>query len=277
METYQNKEFKLRAVTPTTILSEKLAALKKRIAEKASEAEVMLLIEQCQNLIDPLENYLIENTTEPSEALKDLESETNALNWNQAYNNSETDLQLEKEMLSGKVEGQFLKLLVAATNAKHVLEIGSFTSYASLAMAEALPEDGKVIACEYDEFTANFARKQLDNSEHGDKVDIKIGDASKTLNNLKSKNLKFDFIFIDADKQGYLTYYKSVLDLELLKPNGLICVDNTLFMGQVYSDSGVSDNGKAIKEFNDFVAKDNRVQKVLVPLRDGITMIRRIA
>lgn len=272
----QDTEAQLRAVTPTTILSEKLAALKKRIAEKASEAEVMVLIEQCQNLIDPLEDYLVKNTSTPSEALKALQSETNALNWNQAYDNSETDLKLEKEMLSGKVEGQFLKMLIAATNAKNVLEIGSFTSYASLAMAEALPEGGKLIACEYDQFTANFARKQLDNSEHGNKVDIKIGDASNTLTELKSKNLKFDFIFIDADKQGYLSYYKSILDSELLKLNGLICVDNTLFMGQVYSNVEASDNGKAIKEFNMFVAQDSRVQKVLVPLRDGITMIRRI-
>lgn len=277
MKINQDTKYKQRAVTPTTILSEKLATLKKRISEKASEAEVMALINQCQSLIDPLENYLVKNTTNPSEGLNTLESETYALNWNQAFENSDTSLKLQKEMLSGKIEGQFLKMLIAATKSKHVLEIGSFTGYASLAMAEALPKDGKLVACEYDQFTANFAREQINKSEHGYKVDIKIGDASLTLNNLKAEKLSFDFIFIDADKQGYHSYYKSILDFGLLKPNGLICVDNTLYMGEVYSDLEISDNGKAIKAFNAFVAQDNRVQKVLVPLRDGITMIRRIA
>ena len=265
-----------RAVTPSSILSEKLAVLKNRLIEKASEAEVLALVEQCQDLIDPLEHYLLNNTSNPSEALNALELETNNLDWDTAFKKAKTNLKLEKEMLSGKVEGQFLKMLIAITNAEYVLEIGCFTGYASLAMAEALPKEGKLIACEYDKFTAKFASEQLSKSEHGNKVDIRIGDASKTMKELIADTIKFDFVFIDANKTGYLNYYKSIMDGGLLRKNGLICVDNTLFMGQAYSAFDISENGKAIKQFNAFVAQDDRVQNVLVPLRDGISMIRRI-
>lgn len=265
-----------RAITPSSILSEKLAELKRRILEKASEAEVIALLAQCQILVDPLEDYLTHHTSKPSEALNHLEFETNKLDWQAAYDNSKTDLKLEKEMLSGKVEGQFLKILIASTKSKNVLEIGSFTGYASLAMAEALPEDGQLIACEYDKFAANIAKKQLSKSTHGKKVDIKIGDASITLNQLHQEHKTFDFIFIDADKPNYLNYYKSIMDLGLLAKDGLICVDNTLYQGQVFSTFEISKNGKAIREFNKFVAQDDRVQNVLVPIRDGVTIIRRI-
>ena len=265
-----------RAVTPSSILSEKLAMLKKRLVEKASEAEVLALMEQCQDLIDPQERYLLNNTSNPSEALNALELETNNLDWDAAFKNAKTNLKLEKEMLSGKVEGQFLKMLVAITNSKNILEIGSFTGYASLAMVEALPDHGKLIACEYDAFTAEFAKTQLSKSKHGKKLDIRIGDASETIKQLFEEKTEFDFIFIDANKTGYLNYYKSIMDGGLLRKNGLICVDNTLFMGQAYSAFDISENGKAIKQFNAFVAQDDRVQNVLVPLRDGISMIRRI-
>ncbi|MGB3605846.1 O-methyltransferase [Psychroserpens sp.] len=268
---------KHRPITPHTILSAKLSDLKELMLAEQSNQNLLELVDDCKALIDPLDAYLAQHSSSPSEALNTLEIETNALDWDNAFDQSETDLHLEKEMLSGAVEGQFLKLLVAITNAKQVLEIGSFTSYASLAMAEALPPDGNLIACEYDKFTATFAQKQLHNSQYGKKVKIVIGDALKTLEDLAQNNSVFDLIFIDADKAGYENYFRTIMDFELLKKNGLICVDNTLYMGQAYGAGDVTPNGLAIQKFNRLVANDERVQQVLLPLRDGVTLIRRIA
>ena len=266
----------LRPVTPSTILSEKLNQLHLQMIASGTVIELLPLIEQCKNLITPLDHYLLHSSSQPSSALNDLEIETNKLDWDSAFAKAETDLPLEKEMLSGAVEGQFLKMLTAISKAKRVLEIGSFTGYASLAIAEALPENGVLIACEYDKFTADFAQQQLAKSEHGKKVTIKVGDALQTLDQLITDGEQFDLVFIDADKQGYQDYYDKVLDGNLLYKDGIICVDNTLYQGQAYSPNEVSDNGKAIQKFNESIAQDSRVDKVLLPLRDGLTIIRRV-
>ena len=266
----------LRAVTPHTILSETFMALQQKIKSVEVDAETLELLEKCEHLIVPLEQYLETHTSLPSSALQRLEEKTNAQNWDTAFEKEETDLHLEKEMLSGAVEGQFLKFITAISKAKRVLEIGSFTGYASLAIAEALPEDGLLIACEYDRFTAEFARNQLDQSQHGKKVEIRVGDAMQSIKEL-SNELAFDLVFIDADKQGYTDYYTYLLETDLIKVGGVICVDNTLYQGQVYNPNYTTDNGEALKKFNALVADDNRVQQVLLPLRDGVTMVRRIA
>ncbi|MEM1325521.1 MAG: class I SAM-dependent methyltransferase [Bacteroidota bacterium] len=266
-----------RPITPHSILTSKLQALEKLMRDTSAYPIYLDSLQECLDLATPLDHYIAEHTSSPSEDLDRLEAETNAIDWDGAFNRGQTELQLEKEMVSGAVEGQFLQLLTSISGAKRILEIGSFTGYASLAMAEALPDDGKLIALEYDQFTADFAKSQWEKSPHGSKIEIKVGDAIATLRELAKAKVTFDLVFIDADKTGYLNYYKTILEENLIQKGGLICVDNTLFMGQVYGAEPVSENGKALEHFNQFVRDDERVQQVLLPLRDGVTLIRRVA
>ena len=144
-------------------------------------------------------------------------------------------------------------------------------------MAEALPADGKLIACEVDPYTAEFGKAAFQESPHGDKIQVEIGPAMDTLDKLAEKGESFDFVFIDADKPGYVQYFNTLLEKNLLAPSGFICVDNTLLQGQPYlSEAERTANGKAIAEFNRTVAADNRVEQVLIPLRDGLSIIRRL-
>lgn len=266
----------LRPVTPHTILSAKLLALKEQLQEANVSTEILQNMEESIQLIEPLDQYISEYSARPSKDLVQLEKETNQVDWDSVYENGQTQIRLEKEMVSGGVEGQFLNMLVAITNTKRILEVGSFTGYASLAMAEALPEDGKLIACEYDDFAATFAKKQCNSSPHGNKIEILIGEAIVSLHKLSTAGDSFDLVFIDADKENYFNYYTTILEKNLVKIGGLICVDNTLYMGQVYQENPASKNGQAIKKFNQSVREDTRVQQVILPLRDGVTLIRRV-
>ncbi len=265
-----------RAVTPYSILCEKLLLLQQQLFVSEQDSKALKLVRECIDLIEPLEGYLKLNTTCASSELQRLEENTNTQNWESAFDSSLTALPLEKEMLSGALEGQFLKMLVEISGATKVLEIGSFTGYASLAMAEGLPENGKLYACEYDSFTANFAHEQISESNHAHKIEIVIGDALKSLANFERNGEIFDFVFLDADKKGYGQYYSKLMDGGLIKKGGILCIDNTLYMGETYSLRKISENGHAIKKFNAMVAADDRVRQVMLPLRDGVTIVRRV-
>ncbi|XP_021353045.1 caffeoyl-CoA O-methyltransferase-like [Mizuhopecten yessoensis] len=186
---------------------------------------------------------------------------------------------LAPRMVSGKLEGNFLKTLVSMNNAKKVLEVGLFTGCGALTMAEALPADGSVTTCEIVPYVQNLAREYMDKSPHGKKVTIKGGPALASLEEMAEAGEKFDIIFIDADKCNYLNYYKLIMDRDMLTVRGTIIVDNSLFMGLIFCKDHPSaemiQNGLDIHEFNEFVAQDERVYKVVVPIRDGVTMIRR--
>ena len=173
-------------------------------------------------------------------------------------------------MLVGPLEAAFLKTLIQAIGAKRVLEIGTFTGYSALAMAEALPEDGQVITCEIDPDTASMAHTFWDRSPHGKKIEVRIGPALDTLTTLTGL---FDLVFIDADKINYIEYY--LAGLELLSPRGVILIDNVLWSGDVLNATSQDPATAAIQELNGVVAADPRVVAVLLPLRDGVFMITR--
>jgi caffeoyl-CoA O-methyltransferase len=175
---------------------------------------------------------------------------------------------LRAGMLSGQLEGTFLQILIAATGARRVLEIGMFTGFSALMMAAALPDDGSVITCDVDADAIAFARGFFDRSPHGRKIDVRHGPALDTLKTLEPG---FDFVFIDADKGNYLHYYEAALPL--LAPDGLIAVDNTLWDGRVLDPQ--DGDSKAIAAFNAHVQADARVQNVILTVRDGLTLIRR--
>ena len=174
-------------------------------------------------------------------------------------------------MMVGRLEGRFLKTLVAATHARRVLEIGTFTGYSALSMAEALPPDGQLITCELSQDHADMARSFIQRSPYRDMIEVRVGPALETVRTLDGE---FDFVFIDADKPGYRDYYEAVLPL--LARGGLIAADNVLQAGGVLDAGETSRNVEAIRDFNEHLAADQRVECVMVPIRDGVTLARKL-
>lgn len=172
-------------------------------------------------------------------------------------------------MLTGPLVGSFLGFLVQQVEAKRILEIGTYTGYSALVMAERLPQDGQLVTLDIDPQTTQIAKMFWERSPHGKKIHPLLGPALNSLSQLKPG---FDLVFIDADKPNYLAYLNE--SLSLLSPNGLIVVDNCLWSGRVL-DSSVSDPDTiAIREFNAYVAKNPALVSTLVPLRDGLHLIR---
>lgn len=174
------------------------------------------------------------------------------------------------QMLVGPLEGAFLKLLTRIVGATHVLEIGMFTGYSALCFAEALPEEGTVTTCEIDDASAALARRFFAISPHGQKITVRMGPAIETMGALESR---YDLIFIDADKQNYLNYYRRAK--ELLTPKGVIVIDNVLWDGNVLLHPPADDRTAAIQELNRTVASDAEMSAVLLTIRDGVLLIRR--
>ncbi len=265
-----------RPVTPLGILVEKLESTLKLAETEAVSPFLLTALQEVEALASGLDPYLDDCSTEESAALANLAKKTAEEDWSKRFSDGETVRQLEQEMLSGHIEGQTLKFFISMMGAKRILEVGMFSGYSALAMAEALPEDGYLLACEVDQYVADFARTCFDQSPHGSKIDIKVAPALETMQVLAEAQECFDLVFIDADKSGYIDYFKLLLDSSLLAPGGIICVDNTLLQGQPYLPAQQrTPNGEAIARFNRFVADDDRVEQVLLPLRDGLTLIRR--
>lgn len=262
-----------RPVTPLGLVSAALARLARRADDLPGAQPLLADLHTARGLADGLDPYLRECTTPESAALRQLADSTRAEDW--GGRDAAAGPHLEPEMLSGHVQGQFLRMLVRLTRARYVLEIGLFTGYSSLAMAEALPADGDLLACEIHPGAAALARRCLDSSSSGGKVDIRVGPALQTLKGLASEGRSFDLVFLDADKTGYSDYLRLLLDGALLAPHGLLCVDNTLLQGEPYLTGGPpSAAGRAVAAFNATVAADARLEQVLLPLRDGLTLIR---
>ena len=172
------------------------------------------------------------------------------------------------QMMVGRIEGGFLATLVRLTGAKRILELGTFTGDSSIAMASALADDGRIVTCDVDPEATAIARRYMDESGHGDKIEIKLGPALETIQTLEGP---FDIVFIDADKPNYQAYYEAVLPL--LADNGLIIADNVLWSGRVVEPDG-DESTQAIKAFNEHVAADDRVLSVMLTVRDGMTLVQ---
>ena len=175
------------------------------------------------------------------------------------------ETQQNPQMMVGHIEGAFLAFLVAMTNAKRVVEVGTFTGWSSIAMAGALPPGGSIVTCDVNEETTAVARRYAEEAGVADRIDYRLGPAVATLATLEGP---FDLAFIDADKPGYVDYYEAILPK--LAPGGVIAADNTLF-----GMDGDGENARAITRFNDHVLRDVRVEEVLLPFREGVTLIRR--
>ena len=174
-------------------------------------------------------------------------------------------------MLSGPLVGSFLGILIKSIKAKRVLEVGCYTGYSALCMAETLPEDGELITLDINPEISPITKRFWERSPHGKKIKLILGPAIESMNQLKPS---FDLIFIDADKANYTNYAKR--SLELLSDCGLIVADNCLFQGEVLQPPNtMSDNAKGICQFNDFVHNHPDLESTLLPVRDGLHLVRR--
>jgi caffeoyl-CoA O-methyltransferase len=208
---------------------------------------------------EDIERYAEEHTTPPTDLLAALTEETRSTLPSPA-------------MLTGTIEGRLLELLVFGLGARRVLEIGTYSGYGAISMAAGLPADGRIDTCEIDEAHAEVARRYIAASPFADRITVHVGPALQTLERLEGR---FDFVFIDADKENYRNYYEAVLPR--LADRGLIAVDNTLWSGRVLDGDEGSATIRAVREFNEHVRADPRVTAVVLTVRDGVTLIRRNA
>jgi len=175
----------------------------------------------------------------------------------------------EPGMMVGALEATFLKMLVMLTNARRILEIGMFTGYTTLALAEALPKGGTIVSCEIDPERTEIAKRYFAESPHGSKIEVRLGPAAETLKRVWGP---FDICYIDADIEKYAAYYEACVGLG--RPGGLIIVDNMLCGGRVLNPQ--DERSKAIDALNKHIRNDARVMNVLLPVRDGIMLVRKL-
>ena len=210
-----------------------------------------------------LDKYLREHSTLPSPALE----------WIQKQTHIRTNF---PRMLSGPVQGELLKMLVSLTGAKRILEIGSFTGYSTVCLALGGGEDCIVDALEINDELEDLMREGWDKAGVSSRIRLHLGDACKTLGRLAGEpGREYDFVFMDANKREYCKYYE--LLMPLLRPGGLIVADDVLWDGKVYAESVPSDaQTQGLLEFNRMVAEDPGVETVMLPLRDGLLLIRKL-
>lgn len=173
------------------------------------------------------------------------------------------------QMVVGPLEGAFLKMMAMLVEARRVLEIGTFTGYSALCLAEALPEGGTVITCDIDTETVELAQRYWAQSPAGGKIEARLGPALETMQTLKGG---FDLIFIDADKMNCVNYYER--GLELLSPKGVMLIDNVLWSGEVLKHPAPDGATAVLQDLNRTVVADPRVTAVLVTIRDGVLIVR---
>jgi predicted O-methyltransferase YrrM len=175
-------------------------------------------------------------------------------------------------MASGHLQGRLLKMLVKMIRPKNILEIGTFSGYSAISMAEGLDDDGRLYTYEINDEMEDFTRPWIEGSEVADKIEFIIGDA---LTEAPKLGIAFDMVFMDGDKRTYRDCYEMVMTI--LKPGGFILADNTLWDGHVVDPAYDKDHQtQGIETFNDYIAQDSRVEQVILPLRDGLTLIRKM-
>jgi caffeoyl-CoA O-methyltransferase len=209
-------------------------------------------------LSDALNQYVLDHTTPPDPVQQQLIDTTQAM--------SSGGMQISAD------QGEFFTILTSLLQPSFVVEIGTFTGYSALAIAKGLGPSGRLLCCDVSEEWTTIARRHWEDAGVADRIELRIAPAIDTLRALPVAAV-IDLAFIDADKAGYRDYYEEILSR--LAPNGVILVDNTLWSGAVVDDADTSTDTVALREFNDHVATDARVRQVMLPVGDGVTMIRR--
>lgn len=209
-----------------------------------------------QLLVDEhIDDYAFRHTSPGPELLQALEKRTQ----------NETS---DPGMLTGRVQGRLLKLIVQLCQPRFILEVGTFTGYSALSMAEGLGGEGRIVTCEIDPVVQQMAQETFDASPFGHRIEIRMGPALETIRNLDDE---IDLSFIDADKESYPLYYEEVLDRT--RSGGILIFDNMLWSGRVVDPP--DDTTRAIARVNEIITRDNRVENVLLTVRDGIQLVRK--
>lgn len=242
-------------------------------------SEVEDSVKAASQLLSGIEAMAASYSSKPSEDLRRITAGTADTNapWAEMHEGGDTQMLMEAEMISGQVEAQLLKVLIQFGGAKDVLDIGTFTGYSALAMAEALPADGSVTTIEREARVANMAQGFWDQSAHGNKITSLVGAGSDKLGRLAMEKKQYDLVFLDADKPNYLSYYNQLMDGGLLRLGGLLVVGNSMYKGEELAGGELSENGAGSKSVNGAILADGRVEKVMLPLRDGVTLVYRKA
>jgi len=208
---------------------------------------------------DTLFDYVLANTTEPDAVQRGLIART-------------IELGVSRRMQITHPQAVFMTFLTRSIGARNAIEVGTFTGYSALAIARGLPEDGRLLACDVNEEWTAIAREAWTAAGVADRIELRIGPALETIAALPPET-KFDLAFIDADKESYIEYYEALLPR--LDSTGLILVDNTLWEGKVTNPSIDDAPTRAVRAFNAYVAADARTEHVLLPMADGVTVIRK--
>jgi len=206
-----------------------------------------------------LYEYLVAHGHNGDPIRAELAAETTKLGWISA-------MQIAAE------QGTFMAILAGAIGARSAVEVGTFTGYSALCVASALPADGKLLCCDVNEEWTSVGRRYWERAGVANKITLKLGPAADTLKALPASHT-FDFAFIDADKSSYAIYYEEIL--RRLRPNGLILIDNVLWNGAIVDQAKQDADTTALRKLNDFIAKDTRVEAVMLGIADGLTIVRK--
>lgn len=207
-----------------------------------------------------LQEYLTSRSTRRDVLLSALAAETATLGWAQI-------------MQIAELQGSFMSLLVRAISARRAIEIGTFTGYSALCIARALPDDGRLLCCDISKEWTDIARRYFEKAGVAHKIDLRLAPALDTLSALPTDELPFDFGFIDADKKNQGNYYEAVI--RRLRPGGILCIDNVLREGRVIDPSEQDPDLQAVRALNDALPHDPRIEVVMLPIADGLTVIRK--
>ena len=212
-------------------------------------------------IMEKIYKYIEDHASTPSQALEWVVKQTH-IRTNHA------------RMLSGAIQGQILRMLAQMTSATDILELGTFTGYSAICLASALPEDGHLDTLELNDELEDLILEGFDRAGLADKIELHIGDCKETVLRLKEEGRMYDIVYIDANKREYCEYYDLVFDM--IRPGGLILADNVIWDGKVCQDPLPQDKQTlSIVRFNDMVSADPRVESVILPLRDGLNIIRK--
>ena len=211
--------------------------------------------------MEKIYQYIKDHATAQSEALAWVEKQTH-IRTNHA------------RMLSGSVQGQIMRMLVQACGASRILELGTFTGYSAICLASAMTEDGHLDTLEINDELEDLILEGFDRAGLSDNIDLHIGDCKETLRRFREEGREYDLVYMDANKREYCEYYELIFDM--VRPGGFILADNVLWDGKVCEDPMPQDKQTlGIARFNDMVTADPRVESVILPLRDGLNLIRR--
>jgi caffeoyl-CoA O-methyltransferase len=213
-----------------------------------------------EQLSQELDDYLVAHSTPPDQVLTDLAAETARRYPGQAG------------MQIGPEQGTFMTLLARLAGARSAIEVGTFTGYSSICLARGLPDDGRLICCDISEEWTSVARRYWQRAGLADRIELRLGPALDSLRALPA-GPAFDLAFIDADKAGYVSYWDEIVPR--IRAGGVILVDNTLFHGQVVDPGSTDANAAGIRAFNSRAIADDRVELVLLPIGDGLTLARK--